>query len=80
MPASVPPPAARITPTNGANVFAIQGKVNRARSAAGTYQIQSVPTFIVDGKFTTYKVASHQATPAALDAMIAKARAERPKS
>ena len=62
------------------NSFAIAGKVNRARSAAGTYEIQSVPTFVVDGKLMTYKVASHQATPAALDAMIAKARAERPKS
>jgi len=61
------------------NSFAIAGKVNRARAAAGTYQVQSVPTFIVDGKFATYKVASHQAMPAALDAMIAKARAERPK-
>ena len=35
------------------NSFAIEGKVNRARAAAGTFQIQSVPTFIVDGKFTT---------------------------
>ena len=60
--------------------FAITGKVNRARAAAGTYQVQSVPTFIVDGKFATYKVASHQAMPAALDAMIAKARAEHPKT
>jgi len=62
------------------NSFAITGKVNRARAAAGTYQVQSVPTFIVDGKFTTYKVATHQAMPATLDALIAKARAERPKS
>ena len=61
------------------NSFAIAGKVNRARAAAGTYQVQSVPTFIVDGKFITYKVASHQAMPAALDGIIAKARAERPK-
>jgi len=59
------------------NSFAIEGKVNRARAAAGTFQIQSVPTFIVDGKFTTYKVASHQAIPPTLDALIAKARAER---
>ena len=62
------------------NSFAITGKVNRARAAAGTYQVQSVPTFIVDGKFTTYKVATHQAMPATLDALIAKARAERPNS
>ena len=61
------------------NSFAISGKVNRARQAAEAYQIQSVPTFVVDGKFVTYKVSSHRAIPAALDALVAKARAERPK-
>jgi thiol:disulfide interchange protein DsbA len=62
------------------NSFAITGKVNRARAAQGTYKIEGVPTFVVDGKFITYKVPTHQAMPAALDALIAKARAERPKS
>ena len=61
------------------NSFAISGKINRARQAAEAYQIQSVPSFVVDGKYVTYKVASHRAIPSTLDALIAKARAERPK-
>ena len=61
------------------NSFAISGKVNRARQAAEAYQIQSVPSFVVDGKYVTYKVSSHRAIPPTLDALIAKARAERPK-
>ena len=61
------------------NSFAIQGKVNRARAAAQAYQIQAVPTVAVDGKFVTNKVASHQAFPATIDALIAKARTDRPK-
>ncbi len=61
------------------NSFAINGKINRARAAAQAYQIQSVPTVVVDGKFVTNKVASHRAFPATIDALIAKARAERPK-
>jgi thiol:disulfide interchange protein DsbA len=59
--------------------FAMSGKINRARQAAEAYQIQSVPSFVVDGKFVTYKVSSHRAIPPTLDALIAKARAERPK-
>jgi protein dithiol oxidoreductase (disulfide-forming) len=62
------------------NSFAMAGKVNRARAAAEAYQVQSVPTVIVDGKFMTYKVASHAAMPATIDALIAKARMERPKA
>ena len=61
------------------NSFAISGKINRARAAAQTYQVQSVPTVVVDGKFVTNKVGSHRAMPATIDALIAKARAERPK-
>jgi thiol:disulfide interchange protein DsbA len=59
--------------------FAIAGKVKRAQLAAQAYGIQSVPVAIVDGKFTTKDV-PHAAMPAVLNAMIAKARAERPKS
>ena len=62
------------------NSFAIGGKVNRARAIAQAYQIQSVPAIVVDGKFVTNRVSSHRAMPAAIDALIAKARAERPKS
>jgi thiol:disulfide interchange protein DsbA len=61
------------------NSFAMAGKVNRARAAAEAYQVQAVPSFVVDGKFVTYKVSSHRAIPATLDALIAKARTERPK-
>ena len=63
--------------------FGVAGKVNRAKQLAGAYQIQSVPTMIVDGKFTTGSErlpGGHAAVPAALDALVVKARAERPKS
>ncbi len=62
--------------------FAIAGKVNKAKSQAQAYQIQSVPTVTVDGKFVTApdKVGTHAAMPAALNALIAKARSERPKT
>lgn len=59
--------------------FAIAGKVKRAQMAAQAYGVQSVPLAIVDGKFMTKDV-PHAAMPAVLDALIAKARAERPKS
>jgi len=62
------------------NSFAIAGKVNRARAAAQAYQVQSVPIAIVDGKFATYKVSSHAMMPAVIDALIIKARGERPKA
>ena len=63
------------------NSFAINGKMNRAKQLAQTYNIQSVPTLIVDGKFITAsdKVGGHAQLPAAIDELIAKARAERPK-
>ncbi len=64
------------------NSFAIAGKMNRAQAEAQTYNIQSVPMIVVDGKFVTAtdKVGTHAAMPPAIDALIAKARAERPKS
>ncbi|HEY5862088.1 MAG TPA: thiol:disulfide interchange protein DsbA/DsbL [Casimicrobiaceae bacterium] len=63
------------------NSFAINGKMNRAKQLAQTYNIQSVPTVIVDGKFITAsdKVGGHAQLPAAIDELIAKARTERPK-
>ncbi|MFO1315988.1 MAG: thiol:disulfide interchange protein DsbA/DsbL [Burkholderiales bacterium] len=63
--------------------FGVAGKVNRAKQLAGAYQIQSVPTIIVDGKFTTGPERlpnGHAGVPATVDALVAKARAERPKS
>ncbi|HEY2816433.1 MAG TPA: thiol:disulfide interchange protein DsbA/DsbL [Casimicrobiaceae bacterium] len=62
--------------------FAVSGKMNRARQQAQMFDIQSVPTVIVDGKFVTGsdKVGTHAQLPAALDELIVKARAERSKS
>ena len=62
--------------------FAVSGKMNRARQQAQTFDIQSVPTVIVDGKFVTGsdKVGTHAQLPAALDELIVKARAERSKT
>jgi thiol:disulfide interchange protein DsbA len=63
--------------------FAVVGKVNRSKQLAGAYGIQSVPTVIIDGKFTTApdRVANgHAGLPAVIDALVEKARAERPKS
>jgi hypothetical protein len=41
-----------------------------------------VPTLVVDGKFVTSsdRVGGHAGAPAALDALVAKARSERPKT
>ena len=61
------------------NSFGVGGKINRARLAAQAYQVQSVPLVIVDGKFQTNRISSHSAMPAAIDALVTKARAERPK-
>jgi thiol:disulfide interchange protein DsbA len=60
--------------------FAIAGKVKRAQLAAQTYGVQSVPLIVVDGKYMTKEVPSHAAMPGVIDALVAKARAERPKS
>lgn len=63
--------------------FGVVGKVNRAKQQAQVYNIQSVPTIIVDGKFVTGSdrlQGGHAAMPAAIDALVAKARAERQKS
>jgi thiol:disulfide interchange protein DsbA len=63
--------------------FGINGKVSRAKQLAAAYQIQSVPTIIVDGKYTTCPEklpGGHASIPPAIDALVQKARAERPKS
>ena len=64
------------------NSFAIAGKLNRARQQAQAYGVQSVPLIIVDGKFiiSTEKVGTHTAMLPIMDALIIKARAERPKT
>ncbi len=62
--------------------FGVNSKFNRAKVLAQAYNIQSVPTMIVDGKFMTSseKVGRHEYLPPVLDALIVKARAERAKS
>jgi protein dithiol oxidoreductase (disulfide-forming) len=64
------------------NSFSMSGKVNRAKQLAQAYNIQEVPTMIVDGKFVTgpARAGSHAAVPTVVNELIAKARAERPKS
>jgi thiol:disulfide interchange protein DsbA len=63
------------------NSFAISGKMSRARQLAQAYGVQSVPLIVIDGKFvvSTEKVGSHAAMIPVMDALIVKARAERPK-
>jgi thiol:disulfide interchange protein DsbA len=65
------------------NSFTIVGKVNRAKQMGQLYNIQSVPTMVIDGKYATGPErlqGGHATVPIAVDALIAKARAERPKS
>ncbi len=62
------------------NSFGIGGKVKRAQMVAQAYKIQSVPLIVVDGKFVSNRVPSHAAMPPLIDALVAKARAERPKT
>jgi len=59
--------------------FGVEGKVKRALQLAQEYNIQAVPTVIVDGKFVTSsdRVGTHANLPAAIDELVAKARAER---
>ncbi len=59
--------------------FGIDSKLKRALVLAQEYNVQAVPTMIVDGKFLTAsdRIGGHGVVPAALDALIAKARAER---
>jgi thiol:disulfide interchange protein DsbA len=61
--------------------FAVDGKMKRAMQLAQQYNIQSVPTVVVDGKFVTSsdRVGTHAQLPAAIDEHVNKARAERPK-
>jgi protein dithiol oxidoreductase (disulfide-forming) len=64
------------------NSFGVDSKMKRAAVLAQEYNVQAVPTLVVDGKFVTSsdRVGGHAGAPAALDALVAKARAERPKT
>jgi protein dithiol oxidoreductase (disulfide-forming) len=61
------------------NSFAVNGKVARAKTLVQNYNVQSVPAFVVDGKYNsdTGQPKRHEDTPPILDKLIDKARAER---
>ena len=61
------------------NSFAVNGKLARAKTQTQNYAIQSVPNFVVDGKFTTDTGSpkQHAEMPALLEKLIAKAKTER---
>lgn len=59
--------------------FTVNGKVARAKTQVQAYNVQAVPNFVVDGKWTTDtgQPKRHEEVPALLDKLIDKARAER---
>jgi thiol:disulfide interchange protein DsbA len=61
------------------NSFAVNGKVARAKTLVQNYGVQSVPTFVVDGKFTTEtgQAKRHEDMPPLLEKLIDKVRTER---
>ena len=63
--------------------FAVNSKMNRAKTLAANYSVDSVPMLFIDGKFKIQPhllKGSHKDVPAALDFLIAKSRTERKKS
>lgn len=64
------------------NSFSIAGKYQRALQQAKAFNAQQVPLIVIDGKFVVSaneNVRSHAAMLPVMDALIVKARAERPK-
>ncbi|MBS0321374.1 MAG: thiol:disulfide interchange protein DsbA/DsbL [Proteobacteria bacterium] len=61
--------------------FTINSKLARAKQLAQQFDIQSVPTVVVDGKFVTAsdRVGGHENLPKAINELVARARAERAK-
>jgi thiol:disulfide interchange protein DsbA len=59
--------------------FSVQSRMQRATQSAAAYQIQGIPTVIIDGKYQTgpAMVQSFDATLKVTNQLIAKARAER---
>lgn len=59
--------------------FTVNGKVARAKTQVQAYNVQAVPNFVVDGKWTTDTGTAkrHEDVPGILDKLIDKARAER---
>ncbi|MDR2240530.1 MAG: thiol:disulfide interchange protein DsbA/DsbL [Zoogloeaceae bacterium] len=61
--------------------FSVQSKTRRAAQLTQAYDVNGVPTLIVDGKYQTSvsMTGSPEALMKTLDELIVKARAERPK-
>lgn len=61
------------------NSFAVNGKVARAKTLVQSYNVQSVPIFVVDGKYSTEtgQAKRHEDIPGLLEKLIDRARAER---
>jgi len=61
------------------NSFGMQANLNRATQAARAYNLESVPTFFVDGKYMTNAniAGGYDKVPQVLDFLIKKAAAER---
>ncbi len=63
------------------NSFSVNSSVSRARALGATYNVQSTPLLVVDGKYVSdvEKAGGNEQLLRVLDALIAKARAERGK-
>ncbi|MBL8309296.1 MAG: thiol:disulfide interchange protein DsbA/DsbL [Burkholderiales bacterium] len=66
--------------------FAVNSKMNRAKTLASNYSVDSVPVIFVDGKFKVQATTAggqgtiaHKNIPAAIEFLVAKARSERKK-
>jgi protein dithiol oxidoreductase (disulfide-forming) len=62
------------------NSFSINSKMNRAKTLAGNYSVDSVPMLFVDGKFKVQPhllKGQHRDVPVLLDFLIARSKGER---
>ena len=61
------------------NSFSVASQMSRSKQQAQMFNIESVPTIIVDGRFVTAsdRIGGHANVPAAIEALVAKARIER---
>jgi len=63
--------------------FSVNSKMNRARTLAANYKVDSVPMLFVEGRYRVQShllPGSHKDVPAVLDFLIARARSERKRS
>jgi len=64
------------------NSFSVNSSVSRARSQGATYNVQGVPLIVVDGKYASdvEKAGGNEQLLRVVEALIAKAKAERGKN